>query len=129
VVSDGVLSGAQIDGKVATESLSEKGTIYERLAAKLASEFYVRCVESASPDSFSVKLWAKLSKTVFKNKLEEFFDRETDFSKRLLSWKANYKFEDVKRGSTLRQFVTSLKTEYGINYVFFWHALSGYWVR
>jgi hypothetical protein len=82
---------------------------------------------------------------------------QTDFSKRLTSWKANTKFENPAKGKTfihiykfihtyipyhlhihihiytyikgktLKKFVKNLKNKKGIDYVFVWHALSGYW--
>jgi hypothetical protein len=39
----------------------------------------------------------------------------------------NRKFEDERNGKTLKTFISSLKNEYGIDYVYFWHALAGYW--
>ena len=59
--------------------------------------------------------------------LIDFFAEQTDFSKRLTSWKANRKFEDISKGKTLKKFVGKLKSEYSIDRVFVWHALSGYW--
>jgi len=57
--------------------------------------------------------------------LIEFFASQTDFSKRLTSWKANSKFEDAATGKTLKGFVDVLKRERGVESVFVWHALSG----
>jgi hypothetical protein len=65
--------------------------------------------------------------TILKEKLIDFFDSQTDFSKRLTSWKANTKFENPAKGKTLKNFVKNLKSKKGIDYVFVWHALSGYW--
>ena len=56
------------------------------------SGFYTKYVEQGAPNSWPVKLWAALSQnTILKEKLIEFFDSQTDFSKRLTSWKANSK--------------------------------------
>lgn len=65
--------------------------------------------------------------TILREKLIDFFDSQTDFSKRLTSWKANTKFENPANGKTLKKFVKNLKNKKGIDYVFVWHALSGYW--
>jgi hypothetical protein len=43
----------------------------------------------------------------------------------LTSWRANAKFEDPEGGSSLKEFVSSLKESMGIKHVFVWHALSG----
>lgn len=50
------------------------------------------------PDDWSVKLWTLISRTVIKEVLIDFFAKQTDFSKRLTSWKANLKFEDASTG-------------------------------
>ena len=56
------------------------------------SSFYTKYVEQGAPDSWPVKLWATLSQnSILKEKLIDFFDSQTDFSKRLTSWKANSK--------------------------------------
>lgn len=36
-------------------------------------------------------------------------------------------FENPAKGKTLKGFVRNLKESKGIDYVFVWHALSGYW--
>lgn len=55
-------------------------------------------MEQGAPDSCPVKLWAALSQnSILKEKLIDFFDSQTDFSKRLTSWKANSK---VKKRNT-----------------------------
>jgi hypothetical protein len=41
--------------------------------------------------------------------------------------KANSKFENPAEGRTLRGLVENLKQNNGVNYVFVWHALAGYW--
>jgi Raffinose synthase or seed imbibition protein Sip1 len=64
---------------------------------KAVSGFYTKYVEQGAPDSWPVKLWAGLSQnTILKEKLIEFFDSQTDFSKRLTSWKANSKVKNEK---------------------------------
>ena len=72
-------------------------------------------------------MWAFLSKTVLKEQLLDFFAKQTDFSKRLTSWKANLKFENAIEGKTLKGFVQMLKESMGIDNVYVWHALGGYW--
>lgn len=127
-VEDGELSGAQIDGKLASEKIAEDSNPIMKYVTQMASQFYIQYVETADPDSLSIRAWSILSKSVLKGKLIKFFDTQTDFSKRLTSWKANTKFEDSsQQGKTLKSFISSLKNEFGIDYVYFWHALSGYW--
>eukprot|EP01036_Dinobryon_divergens_P036749 gene36749-47906_t len=124
---DGELSGAQIDSTLAAEKLVTDSNPFIQYVHTLASQFYVKFVEQGDSNSISVHTWAYLSKTLFKDKLVEFFDTQTDFSKRLVSWRANSKFEDIDKGTTLKGFVGSLKTDFDVHAVYFWHALSGYW--
>eukprot|EP00595_Chromulina_sp_UTEXLB2642_P003101 CAMPEP_0196764436 /NCGR_PEP_ID=MMETSP1095-20130614/6122_1 /TAXON_ID=96789 ORGANISM="Chromulina nebulosa, Strain UTEXLB2642" /NCGR_SAMPLE_ID=MMETSP1095 /ASSEMBLY_ACC=CAM_ASM_000446 /LENGTH=559 /DNA_ID=CAMNT_0042120023 /DNA_START=467 /DNA_END=2143 /DNA_ORIENTATION=+ len=126
---DGELSGAQIDGNIAKNSdvFSHNSNIVVKLLTNLASDFYINVVEKGSIDDCTVKLWKYLSNTILKNKLIDFYNQKTDFSKRLITWKANKKFEDVESGKTLKKFVHTLKSDYKIEFVYFWHALSGYW--
>ena len=70
------------------------------------SSFYTKYVEQGAPDSWPVKLWATLSQnSILKEKLIDFFDSQTDFSKRLTSWKANSK---VRRDFIMHCLITSL---------------------
>lgn len=125
---DGELSGAQIDGSTAAEKMKESdGNPLLSMLTQSVGSFYKDHVEKGAPDSIAVKLWVTLSKTILREKLADFFAEQTDFSKRLTSWKANSKFEDASIGSSLKSFVATLKTQMGINHVFVWHALSGYW--
>ena len=140
-ILDGELSGAQIGGELAAEKLlqkpidSEESNILSQachqvisFATKLVTQFYTDIVEKAPPDDWSVKLWTFVSKTIIKEILIDFFASQTDFSKRLTSWKANLKFEDSRTGKSLKNFVSTLKSEFGIEKVFVWHALSGYYI-
>lgn len=124
----GDLSGAQIDGKVALQSASrDSSSPIVRFITSEILRFYSEKVEKGRPDSFSVKLWAAVSHTLLKDKLLDFFALKTDFSKRLTSWRANSKFEDLASGKSFKEFVRTLKSNYKVNQVFVWHALSGYW--
>ena len=68
------------------------------LNKQAVSGFYTKYVEQGAPDSCPEKLWAALSQnSILKEKLIDFFDSQTDFSKRLTSWKANSK---VKKRNT-----------------------------
>ena len=65
---------------------------HDIIHSQALSGFYTKYVEQGAPNSWPVKLWAALSQnTILKEKLIEFFDSQTDFSKRLTSWKANSK--------------------------------------
>jgi raffinose synthase len=125
--SDGDLSGAQIDGSVALQSTKGGSNPIMQFIQSEVLRFYSEKVEKGKPDSLSVKIWSTVSRTLLKDKLLDFFALKTDFSKRLTSWKANSKFEDALSGQTFKKFVKGLKERRGINQVFVWHALSGYW--
>jgi hypothetical protein len=126
--ADGELSGAQIDGDVAADQLAKiESNPIMALVSKFFLKFYSECVEKGEPDSWAVKTWRTLARTVFKEKLIDFFEFQTDFSKRLTSWKANVKFEDASTGKSLKSFIRQLKGGLGVKYVYVWHALSGYW--
>ena len=136
---DGELSGAQIDGGLAAERIIQAQNEKAKnplskvcnwllgQATKLVTTFYTDVVEKAPPDDWSVKLWTFISRTLIKNILIDFFAKQTDFAKRLTSWKANRKFEDPSTGKTLKSFIHKLKSERGVDKVYVWHALSGYW--
>lgn len=82
------LTGTPMTGHLASEQIaaSEQSPLL-RLGVRLVSQYYSKLVESGAPDSWPVKLWATLSQTVLKDKLIDFFALQTDFSKRLTSWK------------------------------------------
>lgn len=126
IVSDGQLSGAQIDGNIASKQFKNSNILLSILT-KAVSDFYINTVEKSSHDSWPVQVWSMLSQTILKEKLIDFFNSQTDFSKRLVSWKANSKFEDHKKGTSLKSFIKKLKSTYKIEKVMFWHALSLYW--
>jgi len=140
----------------------------QRLAAAVGA-WYERHVAHASPHALPVELWRLLSRTVLRAPLLAFFDRGTDFSKRLTSVRANAKFEapraaaaaaaavaaaaSVAGGSsasfssssssssssskldrrvgaddeTFRGFVGAAKASFGLDLVYAWHTLQGYW--
>lgn len=106
---DGQLSGAQIDGALAAKEMSSNNNALMSFVTHSVSNFYSEYVEKGEANSFAVKLWSWASKTVLRDQLEDFFAQKTDFSKRLTSWKANSKFEDVSTGRSFKTFVKSLK--------------------
>jgi len=82
------LTGTPMTGHLASEQIAanEQSPLL-RLGVRLVSQFYSDLVERGAPDSWPVKLWAELSKTVLKDKLVDFFALQTDFSKRLTNVK------------------------------------------
>lgn len=89
---DGELSGAQIDGSLAADKMAASESPIIRWVTSLVSTFYTEMVEKGEPDSWGVRLWAFLAHTVLKDKLIDFFALQTDFSRRLSSWKVGQLF-------------------------------------
>eukprot|EP00529_Nitzschia_sp_RCC80_P005591 CAMPEP_0113448560 /NCGR_PEP_ID=MMETSP0014_2-20120614/4829_1 /TAXON_ID=2857 /ORGANISM="Nitzschia sp." /LENGTH=998 /DNA_ID=CAMNT_0000339775 /DNA_START=509 /DNA_END=3505 /DNA_ORIENTATION=+ /assembly_acc=CAM_ASM_000159 len=101
--------------------------------AKVATDYYVAKVERAPYGSIHHRIWTWLSHTVLKQGLWDFFDSQTDFARQLGGFEPNFKFEKATSevGSngigSLKDLVTSLKSELDVKHVYCWHALHGYW--
>jgi len=89
--------------------------------------FYENYVRKAPHGSFGNKIWSKLSRTILKPRLWDFFDSETDFNRQLGDFRPNIKFNNDKEQVTLKDLVSKLKNELGMKHVYCWHALHGYW--
>ena len=50
-----------------------------------------------------------------------------DLPKRLISFAANEKFESPAAGTSLGQAVGQWKSKYGLERVYAWHTIGGYW--
>ena len=93
----------------------------------MVSEWYRNTVHGAHVDSIPSRLWQTLAHTVLRGQLERMFDEQTDFSKRLISFAANEKFESPAAGTSLGQAVGQWKRKYGLERVYAWHTIGGYW--
>ena len=93
----------------------------------LVSEWYRNTVHGAHVDSIPSRLWQTLAHTLLRGQLERMFDEQTDFSKRLISFAANEKFESPAAGTSLGQAVGQWKRKYGLERVYAWHTIGGYW--
>eukprot|EP00908_Phaeocystis_cordata_P007187 Transcript_1783.p1 GENE.Transcript_1783~~Transcript_1783.p1 ORF type:complete len:589 (-),score=246.71 Transcript_1783:205-1905(-) len=91
------------------------------------SDWYKNTVHGAHIDSIHSRLWRTLAHSVLKGQLEKMFDEQTDFSKRLFAFAANEKFESPERGTSLGQAVRHWKDTYGLQRVYCWHTIGGYW--
>lgn len=125
--ADGDLSGEQIDGSMAASAIGADANPALSLLTSGVSTFYTEFVEKGDPGSAAVKLWTKVAQGPLREKLVDFFDSQTDFSKRLTSVVANSKFENPVSGTSLKGFVRELKENFNIEQVYCWHALGGYW--
>jgi len=97
------------------------------IAVSLVASMYRALVHGSDYDTPPVWLWRKAATTVLKSTLKDFFKTETPFSRRLSSFAANGKFENPEEGTRLRDFVSELKTRRGLDAVYCWHTLGGYW--
>ena len=97
-------------------------TSLKDIPARLLTWWYTSVVEKAAYDSPSVRVWRWLTHNVIKHDLMKYFAEATDWSKRLTSIMPNNKFVQL---ATL---VRELKADYGLQYTYCWHALTGYWL-
>jgi len=97
------------------------------LAAKAVGDWYRNNIQGAPADAAAVQIWRFLTRTVLRRSMADFFDKSTEFSKRLSSFKANRKFEDRADGTTLRNHIEALRSKFGSLKVYCWHTLGGYW--
>jgi raffinose synthase len=92
----------------------------------VASWLYRVLIEPAAFDSRAARLWRWASAGPLRARLIAFFDESTDFSKSLVSFRPNSKFDTA--GSSLAELVRELKgPTLGVETVYCWHALGGYW--
>ncbi len=99
------------------------------LASKGISAYYDRFVKQNTYKAIPTRIWRRLTTTVLKGELYNYFDSETDFARQLSSFEPNDKFgsfEAHKEVNGLGALVTELKS-LGVNQVMCWHALHGYW--
>jgi|MDSY01.1.fsa_nt_gb hypothetical protein len=122
-------SGTTLTGDVAAHSVDEETSPLMQFLQKVVARLYKKYVEHAEPDSWTVRLWMfVVHKTFLRDRFLEFFHKFTDFSKRLTSFRANKKFEQLgSSGRTFYDFVKFAKESYGIDLVYCWHAMPGYW--
>jgi raffinose synthase len=105
------------------------GAIVDAIASpfvELVTSFYTNVVQRSAHGSWPNRVWALLANTVLKGNLWNFFDSETDFIRQLDGFDANHKFEQGN-GKTLKSLVSELKSDHGVQNVYCWHALHGYW--
>lgn len=84
-------------------------------------------VEGAPAGSIHILVWGVLANTILKTRLLDHYARRMDYTKRLMSVRASPRFLGTLEGGDLKGFVESLKRDHGIDFVYCWHALLGYW--
>lgn len=99
--------------------------------------FYQLFVDPAGPNTWPVSLFCSLAAGPLKPGMLSFFKVSGDFTKRLISVKANGKFSNVDAGASqhawfaeaedFRIVVNDLKRRFGVRYVYCWHGFAAYW--
>lgn len=97
-------------------------TSIKDVPVKLLTWWYLNVVEKSAYDSVPVKVWRWLTYNVIRNDIMKYFAEATDWSKRLTELTPNGKF--LQLASLIRE----LKRDYGLQYTYCWHALTGYWL-
>jgi raffinose synthase len=99
-------------------------------------KFYQWVVDTAPPESWSVRTFTYLATGPFREMLLEFYAASGDFTRRLTSIKANSKFSSPAAGpddlysgeeEDFKSVITSLRATYGVDYIYCWHGLPAYW--
>lgn len=98
--------------------------------------FYQWVIEPAAHDSLAVKSFARAAQTFLKPSMLSFYASASDFTRRLTSVRANGKFSSPEAGpdadweimeERLGDVVRVIKRRYGVQYIYCWHGLPGYW--
>ncbi|GAB4822550.1 hypothetical protein N2152v2_009596 [Parachlorella kessleri] len=93
-------------------------------------------LETAPTGSRRMKLFAALMTGPLRQPVLRFYAQASCHSRRLMSIKANAKFDHIDQGpdaplnsqaSGFGDVVRELKKRYGLDYVYCWHAMGGYW--
>ena len=115
----------------ATAVVAWMGSLVLGVVAAVFEAYYERFVKRAQHDSIAARIWRALTSTVLKGQLYTYFDTQTDFGRQLSSFQPNEKFEapgsESGSSKTLASLVGEAKELYGVQRVFCWHALHGYW--
>jgi raffinose synthase len=98
---------------------------------------YQFIVDPAGPNTWPVYGFRWLARGPFKSGMLGFFKVSGDFTKRIISVKANGKFSRPNATMEHRQWLAEavdfrlvtdhLRTEFGVTYILCWHALPAYW--
>eukprot|EP00892_Ulva_mutabilis_P009614 jgi/Ulvmu1/7024/UM033_0083.1 len=99
--------------------------------------FYQSVVDPAGPFTWPVDLFRKLARGPLKGGMLSFFRASGDFTKRLISVKANGKFSLPNAGpgqrawfaesQDFRSVISDFRSSFGVRFVYCWHGLPAYW--
>eukprot|EP00803_Ostreobium_quekettii_P005322 evm.model.scf_2114.1 EVM.evm.TU.scf_2114.1 scf_2114:2316-14243(+) len=97
---------------------------------------YELIIDPAPPGSLRVQAFTALAHGPLKNTLLQFYAAAGDFSRRLISIKANGKFSSPQAGPGMRylereerlgEVISYLRQEFDLLNVYCWHGLPAYW--
>lgn len=98
--------------------------------------FGKRLLDSATSKSWIVRAFAALAVGPLRPSLLRFFANTSDHTRRLTAIEANAKFATPDTGpgaplsapgGDLRSVVTAIKSRFGVQYVYAWHAMGAFW--
>ena len=102
-----------------------------RTIATIFEGYYERFVRRAPAGALAARVWRKLANGVLKANLLNYFDTQTDFARQLSGFTPNAKFEagggEDAKSMPLHALVAKCKADLGVQYIYCWHALAGYW--
>ncbi|GAB4819326.1 hypothetical protein N2152v2_006372 [Parachlorella kessleri] len=136
------LATVEEEGEVVYEA--PEPTLWGRLLgllrrAEVAALNWLRSfLDGATSDSWRMRLFSALATGPLKGSILRFYATTTDHTRRLQSVKANTKFSHPDAGPEhplhsshgedgLKLVVRELKEQYGVRYIYCWHALMGFW--
>jgi len=94
----------------------------------LGKSYYDAFVHKAKLGSVHFKIWSMLASTVLKAPLlNRKLQSKDDWVKRLRSAEAGERFVASLQDGSFKAFIDRLKEKNGIQIVYCWHALMGYW--
>ena len=121
----GDVSAAELAGGGVIEAedfANSQLTSLRDIPVRILTWWYLNVVEKSEYNSVPVRVWRWLTYNVIRNDLMKYFAEATDWSKRLTELTPNGKFKQ------LGALVHELKSDYGLQYTYCWHALTGYWL-
>ncbi|KAL4457908.1 hypothetical protein ABPG75_012773 [Micractinium tetrahymenae] len=108
----------------------------KRRAELLVAGWLKNVLEDTSSDSYRLRAFAAAAVGPLRQAILRFYAQASSHSYRLLSIKANGKFESIDTGDeaplnsstdNFGQVVRELKKRCNLQYVYCWHAMMGYW--
>ncbi|KAJ9514794.1 hypothetical protein QJQ45_028464, partial [Haematococcus lacustris] len=142
--SQAAVAGAEVGGAAGGKA---EALLFARLGQKVAGWLvglgtaafliaYQWVVEPSAGGSAAVRGFAALAQGVLRPAMLGFYAGASDFTRRLISVRANAKFSSPDAGpdqpwagvpEQLGKVVQAIKANWGVQYVYCWHGLPAYW--